>query len=831
MTPMRRAWALIALCLAIGGGVSISTARAADGYDVRDDGRDYRDTDRGDNYEARPDNSDNDAPVRLARFSMVSGNVTWRRDDGEWSQATMNLPLREGAQVWVTEGGRAEIQFDDGSLLRLGTGSIVTLQTMYSDSEGEFTEIKMNDGLASLRLKQERSVFQVDTPFASVKSSGPAKLRVGVDDNVEVAVRKGDVSVENERDHATLRAGDYLRVRGENDGFDVRELPAADRWERWNDDRDQWLAEVESRPTHQYLPENLRLVCHNLDSYGSWHDDSEYGHVWCPRVSDADWRPYHRGHWVWVNPFGWTWVADEPWGWAPYHYGTWIRRPYGWGWVPGPTCQYWSPAVVHFTECDGNVAWVPLAPREVYYPTTFSIGVWGRNWGFSFSIGGCASYYYSDYDRGCRPRVWRTRYVNSRVTNIYNTTIINNNTTIINNRRTVNWVPVNAGSGGGSTTTVGGFGGHGNYQPLPRTDTTIFTKGTVNTPGRGRVISGPIDVKPTNVSYTPTRTINPGKQLPVAVERPVYRAPLPPAVQTVQGAQDNRPKGGFIYGPGRGASAPVANSGTGRGTPTVVNPQPVQKGNRPTETSRPTDTTQTQPVNRFPAQPQRDNPGSVIVPPVNTTPDANTAPTGKVRRAPVERRDPVERREPVERNDSAEQARRARESLSLPTKGRSAEPIQRSPQSDTPTNVPARTYEPPRRDDTTINRAPDRGWGKAQPQSAPDRGNRDNTPAYGRPTYSGSDTPRRDDTPSRPTGDYGRHKYDSMPSGGPVTRDYGRGSSSSSSVVTPSAPSAPPASTPPRSEPSKSAPSSESNSSSSSSNSNSSDSAPKKGRR
>ena len=30
-------------------------------------------------------------------------------------------PLRQGAQIWVSDGGRAEIQFDDGSLLRLGT--------------------------------------------------------------------------------------------------------------------------------------------------------------------------------------------------------------------------------------------------------------------------------------------------------------------------------------------------------------------------------------------------------------------------------------------------------------------------------------------------------------------------------------------------------------------------------------------------------------------------------------------------------------------------------------------------------------------------------------
>ena len=31
------------------------------------------------------------------------------------------------------------------------------------------------------------------------------------------------------------------------------------------------------------------------------------------------------------------------WGWAPYHYGTWVSRPYGWAWCPGPVNQYWVP--------------------------------------------------------------------------------------------------------------------------------------------------------------------------------------------------------------------------------------------------------------------------------------------------------------------------------------------------------------------------------------------------------------------------------------------------------------------------------------------------------
>ena len=122
------------------------------------------------------ENGDNQGPVRLARIAYVKGNVTWRPDpDADWTRASVNVPLRQGAELWVTEGGRAEIQFDDGSVLRLGNGALVTLQTFYSDADGEFTEIKALEGLVSLRLKHERSVYQIDTPLIFGEGGWPRK--------------------------------------------------------------------------------------------------------------------------------------------------------------------------------------------------------------------------------------------------------------------------------------------------------------------------------------------------------------------------------------------------------------------------------------------------------------------------------------------------------------------------------------------------------------------------------------------------------------------------------------------------------------------------------
>ena len=447
--------------------------------------------------------------VRLARFTSVRGNVTWRADDGmDWSQATANLPLRQSAQVWVTDGGRAEIQFDDGSILRLGNGALVTLKTLYSDQDGEFTQITLNEGLVSLRAKHDRGVYRLDTPLVSVTARGPARMRLGVGDGVEVAVREGEANIEGNLGKATLQTGDYLDLANATTTYDPRRLPREDDWDKWNDDRDHAIDADAQRPAHQYLPANISIVANNLDDYGAWHDDGEYGHVWCPRVEDAGWRPYSQGHWTWVNPFGWTWVGDEAWGWAPYHYGTWISRPYGWAWVPGPVNQYWSPAVVHFSEYDRRVGWVALAPVEVHYPPALSIGFRSGNWSAFFSIGS-AAVYYPTAGNYCVARPFNTGYVN-HVTYVNHTTIINN-TTVINNRfgnsaevyaanrntylQNSRFVPYNARTAAGVTVAASaGFGTRAAFQALPRASSaTFFAQGryVAAPPPGARPVAGP----------------------------------------------------------------------------------------------------------------------------------------------------------------------------------------------------------------------------------------------------------------------------------------------------------------------------------------------------
>ena len=104
------------------------------------------------------------------------------------------------------------------------------------------------------------------------------------------------------------------------------------------------------------------LFYDRLQSDGQWFNDATYGSVWQPRIASTDqqWRPYTDGRWVYTDR-GLTWISNENFGWATYHYGRWVRRSeQGWVWVPGST---WAPAWVSWRQSDDYVGWAPLPPE------------------------------------------------------------------------------------------------------------------------------------------------------------------------------------------------------------------------------------------------------------------------------------------------------------------------------------------------------------------------------------------------------------------------------------------------------------------------------------
>src|SRR6266513_2282076 len=137
----------------------------------------------------------------------------------------------------------------------------------------------------------------------------------------------------------------------------VVEEPAAPPTEEVVTERSDRESRSETRSTATY-----GMFYEKLDPYGEWRETKDYGYVFQPREAESsrDWRPYTEGHWVYSDA-GWTWITDESFGWATYHYGRWVKlRRVGWVWVPG---EEWAPAWVSWRSSKDYVGWAPLPPE------------------------------------------------------------------------------------------------------------------------------------------------------------------------------------------------------------------------------------------------------------------------------------------------------------------------------------------------------------------------------------------------------------------------------------------------------------------------------------
>ncbi len=313
---------------------------------------------------------DDDIQQTVARISFAAGGVSFSRgDDPEtWQPADVNVPMTLGDRVWTGDDGRLELQVHGGNFVRLGART--DLQAL--NLTNAVKQLSLSVGTASFTIRRlgENEVFEVDTPNAAVTLERPGEYRVDVDENgnSRVQVRRGRALASAGGGQVALAAGEELDIEGiDAPRYQVVALPAPDGWDGWVAERDQRVARARS---YTYVTADIAGV-EDLDQYGRWQQIPDYGWAWTPAAVDVGWTPYRTGRWIWQDPWGWTWVAAEPWGWAPYHYGRWTYWGSGWYWVPvAPTVQVvaYSPALVAFVGGSGGyVGWFPLAPRDPYY--------------------------------------------------------------------------------------------------------------------------------------------------------------------------------------------------------------------------------------------------------------------------------------------------------------------------------------------------------------------------------------------------------------------------------------------------------------------------------
>jgi hypothetical protein len=323
-------------------------------------------------YAQDPEPYETDPPSRAARLSHIEGEVSLQPVGEEvWAPAFVNRPLTTGDKVWTERGARAEIHVGSAAVRLDGNTGFSFLNV-----DDDTIQMRLTAGVIHVtvsRLEGSEQI-EIDTPNVALWLLRTGTYRVEVDDegvSTVVKVREGAVDARSPSQDVVVHAGQSVTFQGTDDIVaKIHALGTPDDFDAWSEERARRDARVSASRTAEYVSPDVTGY-EDLEEHGTWSSEADYGYVWTPRHVAVDWAPYRYGRWVWVSPWGWTWIDEARWGYAPFHYGRWVHLRHRWCWVPGPRHHraIYAPALVAWVGSPGlHVTWYPLGPRDVYVP-------------------------------------------------------------------------------------------------------------------------------------------------------------------------------------------------------------------------------------------------------------------------------------------------------------------------------------------------------------------------------------------------------------------------------------------------------------------------------
>ncbi|MGH8111945.1 MAG: DUF6600 domain-containing protein, partial [Rhodanobacteraceae bacterium] len=370
------------------------------------------------------------APGRVAQLAYLSGEVQFQpAGENEWGTAELNRPMVIGDRLLTGDDGLAVLELGDASV-RIDHDSAFDFLNLAEDN----VQIELSQGTLNAAVRQlgNGENFEIDTPTVAFVAVAPGIYRIddsptGTGTMVTVFQGSGTVYGENGVSRQVVAGTSYRFNDSTLTSVDVTDVPPPDAFDRFCEARDQNHARY-AEQQQQYVPPDM-IGSAELDQYGTWDAVPEYGSVWYPTAVPVGWAPYRYGRWVWIDPWGWTWVDNAPWGFAPFHYGRWAYIGSRWGWIPGPVNvrPVYAPAMVGFigggpglslainVGGGGPVAWFPLGPRDIYVPWFVASQGYFNNVNVTnirrvYVNRTVINNYYADYRAGRRPPFGRNDY-------------------------------------------------------------------------------------------------------------------------------------------------------------------------------------------------------------------------------------------------------------------------------------------------------------------------------------------------------------------------------------------------------------------------------------
>jgi hypothetical protein len=308
-----------------------------------------------------------DSLARIVRLSYAEGEVQVDRQTGHgFERAILNLPITQGMQLRTGGAGRAEVEFEDGTTIRLAPSSQLDFQQLsLRDSGAKASMVELAQGTAYFDVhRQGDDKLTVAAAGSDIAIKHSSHFRViAAESGQKIAVYSGELWVKRDGEQVEVKKGDELSLDVANHGELLAKEIQSGPYDDWDKQRAEYHERYYTASNYNNYPYYGRG---DLSYYGGWYGLPGYGSLWQPFNVGLGWSPFDSGYWGWYPGSGYAWISGYPWGWLPYRYGSWAFVPgWGWGWSPGAQWGPWlaMPGVINAPA--GFVApRAPIAPNR-----------------------------------------------------------------------------------------------------------------------------------------------------------------------------------------------------------------------------------------------------------------------------------------------------------------------------------------------------------------------------------------------------------------------------------------------------------------------------------
>jgi hypothetical protein len=285
-----------------------------------------------------------DSQVRIVRLSYVEGKVKIDRGTGQFENAMVNLPIAQDTKLRTQSDGRAEVEFEDGSTIRIVPETLIEFpQLSLRDSGAKVSTLEVEKGTAYIDYSSSKNhEFTVQFEREKIVLSRSAHLRIRIgDSNAAVAVFKGEIQIDTPSGGVALKKNQTASFDfSDNHRVQLAKGIDEEQFDQWDKQQSEFNLRYASNSYNSYSP--YAYGTRDLSYYGNFFDVPGYGMMWQPYFVGAGWDPFMNGAWCYSQGWGFGWISAYPWGWTPYHYGTWVFLPgRGWAWQPGGVWTTW----------------------------------------------------------------------------------------------------------------------------------------------------------------------------------------------------------------------------------------------------------------------------------------------------------------------------------------------------------------------------------------------------------------------------------------------------------------------------------------------------------